>query len=224
MSLFLEEQKIVLEWRLKAAELYVGLIQENPPQVLTENLCQVIMNLEKIWVTINGRHVNIGGDGSSGGGGFSPLPSDKAVTTLRAESEKWISGLNKEQLHSLKKYTKNTGETGDDKFYQRLNAMLRGDAPENESLRHHAQNISSALKKNKLQHDILCYRSTQHNPVEGLKVGDIYEPKQFLSSSVAKKGVLKKWKLSNDYQNTKRKLRSLYRKTEQISKTERIFV
>ena len=53
------------------------------------------------------------------------------------------------------------------------------------------RDISSGLKKYKLRHDIICYRSVNVNPIEGLNVGDIYEPKQFLSSSVTKKGILK---------------------------------
>ena len=92
----------------------------------------------------------------------------------------------------MKKYTKNSGDKDDDKFYVRMNSMLRGDIPEDAGLRKHAENISSALKKNKLEHDIICYRSTDHDPVKGLKPGDIYEPKQFLSSSVTKKGTLNK--------------------------------
>ena len=41
-----------------------------------------------------------------------------------------------------------------------------------------------------LKYDIICYRAVGFNPVEGLKVGDIYKPKQFLSSSVSKSGTL----------------------------------
>ena len=123
--------------------------------------------------------------------GFNPLPSDKVVNTLRQESENWIESLNKEEIRSIKKYTKNSGDTKINKFFARLNAMLRGDLPEDARLRYHAENISSGLKKNRLQHDIVCYRSVGVNPIQGMKVGDIYEPKQFLSSSVTKKGILK---------------------------------
>ena len=123
--------------------------------------------------------------------GFNPLPSDKVVNTLRQESENWIESLSKEEIHSIKKYTKNSGDTKINKFFARLNAMLRGDLPEDARLRYHAENISSGLKKNKLRQDILCYRSVDFNPIQGMKVGDIYEPKQFLSSSVTKKGILK---------------------------------
>lgn len=135
-----------------------------------------------------------GSSGSSGGsssGGFTPLAQDKVVNILRKQSDKWIESLDPEQIHSLKKYTKNSGDPKDNKFYQRINSMLRGDSPDDKGLRRHADIISSAIKKNKLEHDIICYRATDHNPAKGLKSGDIYEPKQFLSSSVVKKGVLK---------------------------------
>ena len=128
------------------------------------------------------------------GSGFEPLAQDKVVNTLRKESQEWQKELTSEQIHSLKKYTKNSGDKDDDKFYIRMNSMLRGDIPEDKGLRDHAERISSALKKNKLEHDIICYRSTDHNPVEGLKPGDTYEPKQFLSSSVTKKGTLQNGK------------------------------
>ena len=124
-------------------------------------------------------------------GGFSPLPSDKVVDTLRQESESWIKSLNEKEVRSIKKYTKNSGDTKTNKFFAKLNAMLRGDLPEDTRLRYHAENISSGLKKNKLRQDILCYRSVDFNPIQGLRVGDMYEPKQFLSSSVTKKGILK---------------------------------
>lgn len=144
----------------------------------------------------------LGGSGGSGGGSdggnrkdsFEPLAQDKVVSTLRKESKEWQKELSADQIHSLKKYTKNSGDKDDDKFYIRMNSMLRGDIPEDEGLRGHAERISSALKKNNLKHDIICYRSTAHNPVEGLKPGDAYEPKQFLSSSVTKKGTLQNGK------------------------------
>ena len=122
---------------------------------------------------------------------FNPLPSDKVVDILRQESGSWIKSLDEEEVRSIKKYTKNSKDTILNKFFARLNSMLRGDSPEDARFRYHAENISSGLKKYKLRHDIICYRSVNVNPIEGLNVGDIYEPKQFLSSSVTKKGILK---------------------------------
>ncbi len=127
---------------------------------------------------------------------FNPLPSDKVVNTLRQESESWIESLSKEEIRSIKKYTKNSGDTKGNKFFARLNAMLRGDLPEDTRLKYHADNISSGLKKNRLQHDIVCYRSVSVNPIQGLKVGDVYEPRQFCSTSITRNGALnRKYKM-----------------------------
>lgn len=117
-----------------------------------------------------------------------PLPPGKVVPTLRETARDWIDGLSSEEVRAVKKYTKNSGDPKDDKFYKRLNAMLRGDIPPNDTLNYYSKVISDAISKFELEHDIICYRTVSKNPIKGKKVGDIYEPKQFLSSSVAEKG------------------------------------
>lgn len=122
---------------------------------------------------------------------FEPLPADTVVPVLREDSNEWIDRLSSEEIRAIKKYTKNSGDPKDDKFYARLNSMLRGDIPEDDTLKYYSDVISGAIAKFELKHDIICYRSVKHNPVEGMKVGDIYEPKQFISTSVSISGVLK---------------------------------
>ncbi|MBR1553797.1 MAG: hypothetical protein IJ644_00195 [Oscillospiraceae bacterium] len=122
---------------------------------------------------------------------FSPLSQEKAVPLLRTESEKWLTKLSEEEIRAIKKYTKNSGDPRDDKFYLRLNAMLRGAKPENETLRYYAELISDALRKNNLQYDILCYRSMNFNPFHDVSTGDYVFPQQFMSTSVTKSGALK---------------------------------
>ena len=122
---------------------------------------------------------------------FSPLLQERAVPLLREDSEYWLKKLSAEETRSIKKYTKNSGDPKDDKFYLRLNAMLRGERPENETLRYYAEQISSALRKNRLQYDILCYRSMNFNPFDGIHAGDYVFPRQFMSTSVTKSGALK---------------------------------
>lgn len=122
---------------------------------------------------------------------FEPLPADTVVPVLREDSNEWIDRLSSEEVRAIKKYTKNSGDPKDDKFYARLNSMLRGDIPEDDTLKYYSDVISGAIAKFELKHDIICYRSVKHNPVEGMKVGDIYEPKQFISTSVSISGVLK---------------------------------
>ena len=119
------------------------------------------------------------------------MPADTVVPVLREDSNEWIDRLSSEEIRAIKKYTKNSGDPKDDKFYARLNSMLRGDIPEDDTLKYYSDVISGAIAKFELKHDIICYRSVKHNPVEGMKVGDIYEPKQFISTSVSISGVLK---------------------------------
>lgn len=121
---------------------------------------------------------------------FEPLSADTVVPVLREDSNEWIDRLSPEEIRAIKKYTKNSGDSKDDKFYARLNSMLRGDIPEDDTLKYYSDVISGAIAKFELKHDIICYRSVKHNPVEGMKVGDIYEPKQFVSSAVTKSGAI----------------------------------
>ena len=121
---------------------------------------------------------------------FNPLPPEKVVPVLREDSRVWVDNLSSEETRSVKKYTKNSGDTKDNRFFARLNAMLRGETPEDDTLNYYSGVISGAISKFELKHDIICYRAVGFNPVEGLKVGDIYKPKQFLSSSVSKSGTL----------------------------------
>ena len=69
--------------------------------------------------------------------------------------------------------------------------MLRGDIPKTGSLVYYAGVISGAISKFELQHDIICYRNMSFNPFFEVTVGDIIQPKQFLSTSVTRKGALK---------------------------------
>ena len=122
---------------------------------------------------------------------FEPLSADTVVPVLREDSKEWINRLSSEEVRAIKKYTKNSGDPKDDKFYARLNSMLRGDIPEDDTLKYYSDVISGAIAKFELKHDIICYRSVKHNPVEEMKVGDIYEPKQFISTSVVSSRTLK---------------------------------
>lgn len=122
---------------------------------------------------------------------FSPLSDSEVVNILRSDSEKWIKSLSSEEIRTVKKYTKNSNEIGDDKFYFRLNAMLRGDIPKNDRLNYYSEQLSNAIGKFSLKHDIVCYRSLDKNPFVGMKLGDEFSFRQFTSTSVSKKGALK---------------------------------
>lgn len=131
-----------------------------------------------------------GGSGIIKSRGFTPLSDSRVVPILRKESQQWIASLNSEEIRAIKKYTKNSGDPADDKFYARLNAMLRGEIPEDATLRYYSDLISGALRKNQLKHDIVCYRNMDINPYSELPVGSVFSAKQFYSASVTKNGTL----------------------------------
>ena len=133
---------------------------------------------------------NGGGSGIIKIENFNPLSDSNVVPVLRRESQNWINTLTTEEIRAIKKYTKNSGDPADNKFYARLNAMLRGESAIDETLQYYSDLISNALHKNKLSHDIVCYRNMNMNVFTDFNVGDIFIPKQFLSASVTKSGAL----------------------------------
>lgn len=115
---------------------------------------------------------------------FQAVPQEKVVDVLRKESEKWINGLTEKEKRAIRKYTYNSGDKKPNRFFERLNAMLRGDAAGDKRLKEYADTISNALKKNKLKQDIIAYRGVNIDPTAGAEIGDIVAPGQFFSTSV----------------------------------------
>ena len=111
---------------------------------------------------------------------------------LRKESEKWINGLTDGEKRAIRKYTYNSGDKKPNRFFERLNAMLRGDIAEDKKLREYADIISGALQKNRLNHDVVCYRSMDFDPYEKYKIGEIFTDSQFISTSIIEKAALNK--------------------------------
>ncbi len=106
------------------------------------------------------------------------------VENLRKDSIEWISNLTNEEIHAIRKYSYNSFEEGEDKFYSRINAMLRGDIPTDSTLEKYIDIISKALKKSKTKRTITCYRRVNVNPVECFSNGDYFSLYQFISTSV----------------------------------------
>lgn len=121
---------------------------------------------------------------------FHPLQPSKVVDMMRKESDEWIVKLTDKEKYAIRKYSFNAGDTNDTKFFKRLNAMLRGDIPEDVKLREYAEIISGALRKNTLKNDVKCYRSLPVNPLKGYTEGDLFRWNQFVSTSVTRKGAL----------------------------------
>lgn len=123
---------------------------------------------------------------------FRAVPENQVVGVLQEDSKEWIESLSKEERRAIRKYTYNSGDKKPNRFFERLNAMLRGDLPEDEKLREYANTISTALRKSKLHEDIICYRNMDFNPYENYPVGKIFTEKQFISTSVNQKAALNK--------------------------------
>lgn len=123
---------------------------------------------------------------------FMAVPQEKVVDILRAESEGWIQELSEEEKHAIRKYTYNSGDRKSNKFYQRLNAMLRGDIPEDKGLQKYAEVISNALQKNIVKHDIVAYRNLDIDLYSDFDVNDLITEGQFISTSVSQRAALDK--------------------------------
>lgn len=115
---------------------------------------------------------------------FYAMPQNKVVEVLRQESKVWIGNLTENEISAIQKYTYNLGDEKPNRFFERLNAMLRGDLPKDNKLSSYAEIISGALKKNRIQHDVICYRNVRVNPIEKSKPGSILKLNQFISTSV----------------------------------------
>lgn len=124
--------------------------------------------------------------------GFHAVRENVVVDTMRKEYDPWIEMLSKDEKHAIRKYTKNSlEEDKENKFYQRLNAMLRGDSPEDVYLRGYADTISTALRKQPLQKDIICFRNLDVDPFEGIPCNKSKTIDQFFSTSVIETRTMK---------------------------------
>lgn len=123
---------------------------------------------------------------------FRALPQERVVDVLREDSKEWIENLSEDEKYAIQKYTYNSGDKKPNRFFERLNAMLRGEKPKDEKLEQYSAIISKALMKNKLDHDIICYRNMDFNPYKDYSVGKIIRAEQFISTSVSKNAALQK--------------------------------
>lgn len=120
------------------------------------------------------------------------------VNCLRKEYSIWASSLTDVEKHAIKKYSYNSMDRKPNRFFERLNAMLRNDyvGDDYRKLEEYAEIISKALKKHPLEQDIICYRGMDANPVQGVEIGSIISFGQFISTSVIKtKALCRKYKM-----------------------------
>lgn len=123
---------------------------------------------------------------------FHAVPQNQIVDLLRTESQDWLNRLSEKEKHAIKKYTFNSGDQKPDRFFERLNAMLRGDAVEDKNLRDYAETISGALKKSRIQHDVIAYRNLDIPLYDEFEVNDLITEGQFISTSVTQGAALNK--------------------------------
>ena len=119
---------------------------------------------------------------------------NNVINVLRNEYEEWILSLTDAEIKAIRKYSYNSMDSKPNRFFERLNAMLRGDYNRNdkEMLKEYADIISSALCRHPLEHDIICYRGTDVDPTLNIKTGTIFTFDQFISTSVVKNKALKR--------------------------------
>ena len=86
----------------------------------------------------------------------------------------------------------NSGDKMPNRFFERLNAMLRCNAQEDKKLREYADIISGALKRNKSKHDVIAYRNLDIDLYSDFEIGDMVTERQFVSTSVRKNAALTK--------------------------------
>lgn len=119
---------------------------------------------------------------------------NKIIETLRIESNEWINKLSPNEKYAIKKYSYNSHESGNKKFFFRLNAFLRKDYMGNDTdmLAEYSELISSAISKYQLKQDLICYRKVDFVAKNLLVVGNIISFDQFISTSIFKNSCLRK--------------------------------
>lgn len=122
---------------------------------------------------------------------FNPLPPEKVVPEMRKAFDSWLPSVSGEEYSSLVKYTKNVEKKGVKPFFERLNTALRDKVILSDRMKYHSDNISNAINKFNLLHDIVCYRATKKNFFDKYSVGELFYADYFLSSSASRAGALK---------------------------------
>ena len=122
---------------------------------------------------------------------FNAVSPERVVELLRKDANAWLEGLSEAQKQSIRKYSYNPGDKKPNRFYERLNALLRnGEIDKNPKMKEHADRISDSIGEFKLKHNVIAYRESDFDFSTGAKVGEFFTSKQFISTSVRRKGTL----------------------------------
>lgn len=113
-----------------------------------------------------------------------------ALNYLISQSKDWVSNLTKAEKKSINKYSWN-GKEKRPKFYERLNAFLRGDSineSEKTNFIKHSNIISNALKKSRINENIVVFRTLDKDYLNQFEIGEIFTLNQFISTSCSRTG------------------------------------
>ncbi len=117
-----------------------------------------------------------------------PIKAD----SLYSESKRWAETLTSKEIHAIRKYTKNSLETGKEKnknkFYAELNEYLRlkqiGIGLYDKFYEDYSYIISNGINKFNLKENIVCFRGSNHDETNDTPIGKTYNYASFYSTSI----------------------------------------
>lgn len=120
------------------------------------------------------------------------LSEKEVVSVLRRDYSDWIHSLSEFERIAFRKYSYNSYDKKPNRFFERLNAMLRGsyNRSDKKKLEAYATAMSQAIKRFSLPHDIRCFRGTDIDPTIGMTIGTEFYLDQFVSTSVVASKIL----------------------------------
>lgn len=102
----------------------------------------------------------------------------------------WMQRLTGFEKYAIEKYTYNSTDRKDEKFFAELNYLLRTISYLTPLFQRYATAISNAIDKFEIPFDLVVYRS-QDFGLGDYDIGDVITIHQFFSTSIRKTGVLK---------------------------------
>lgn len=118
------------------------------------------------------------------------LSESDALEYLNDQSKIWEMKLTEEEKSAISKYTWN-GKEKWPKFYERVNAFLRGiliNDGEQKMLARYSEIISESLQKSKINEDIVVFRTCDKDYFENIDIGESFRLNQFMSTSITREG------------------------------------
>lgn len=115
---------------------------------------------------------------------------ENVISRLEKKALEWDKLLTNAQRQSIQSYAYTPGK----KLFEQINAMLREEIPYDRTIAKHVDNISAGIKKFSLTEDLTVYRGTDFDPSGGVEEGTPFMIKQFYSTSVDRRKIIKRRK------------------------------